>query len=460
LFCVLCFALAKLIRLREQLANSPSASSTRKNTINVVTQSVAMFWRRKYSPLATEEMEGGLKSPVKLSNWLLLRRVRAAIVAAVLLSLFGVLILQYPELHERVREYAHNATASAPAVCNCSTKEDTGTSPFLDAGTSSEPSTQWSDFAYVQYVTNPSYLCNSLMIFEALRRHNTKAELLMMYPQQWQLPAKVAADAEFETKLLVKARDEYNVRMAPIQVKTFENEKDPTWQDSYTKLLAFNQTQYKRVISIDSDGTVLDHMDELFLLPPAPVAMPRAYWMSENFFLSSQLIVIEPSEAEWKRVEYAMDHHEGHDYDMDILNKIYGKWSTVIPHRRYDLISGEFHNAKHENYLGSPNEKWHPKKVLEEAKFVHFSDWPMPKPWLEPLPGMVEKHQPECRRVSSETEELDCADREVWLGIRKDFTERRQRVCGREYDGTARPSSKRGLVDAVAGRPWYEPVFD
>ncbi|KAJ4352005.1 U1 small nuclear ribonucleoprotein C [Didymosphaeria variabile] len=420
-----------------------------------------LFWRRKYAPLATEDVEGGLKSPVKLSNWLMLRRVRTVVVATVLLLLFGVLLLQYPDLDERVREYAHNATASAPAVCNCTATGSNGNLAGNDGDTASpESSIQWSDFAYVQYVTNPSYLCNSLMIFEALRRHNTKADLLMMYPQQWQVPAKFNEGAESETKFLVKARDEFKVQMAPIQVKTFQNERDPTWQDSYTKLLAFNQTQYKRVISIDSDGTVLDHMDELFLLPSAPVAMPRAYWMPEKFFLSSQLIVIEPSEAEWKRVGYAIDHHEGHDYDMDILNKLYEKSSTVIPHRRYDMLSGEFHNAKHENYLGSPEEKWDPKGALEEAKFVHFSDWPMPKPWLEPLPGMVEKNQPACRKISTETNELDCTDREVWVGIRKDFTERRRRICGREYDAKARPPKKRALEDEVAERPWYEPVFD
>lgn len=180
------------------------------------------------------------------------------------------------------------------------------------------------------------------MIFEALRRHNTKADLLMMYPKRWKLPLTVSYDTPFEEKLLVQARDVWKVNMVPVKIKTFPNEQDPTWQDSYTKLLAFNQTQYKRVISIDSDGTLMDHMDELFLLPSAPVAMPRAYWIPERFFLSSQLIVIEPSEAEWKRVEYSMDHHEGHDYDMDILNKLYGKSSTVIPHRKYDLLSSEF----------------------------------------------------------------------------------------------------------------------
>ncbi|KAJ4299891.1 U1 small nuclear ribonucleoprotein C [Kalmusia sp. IMI 367209] len=419
-----------------------------------------MFWRHNYSPLATEDTERALKSPIQFSNWLVSRRVRTAIIASLSLLLFCLVFFQYPDIHERVRDFAYNATGSALPTCNCSTVQSSSEALVdVDSNTSLEPPIRWSDFAYVQYVTNPSYLCNSVMIFEALRRHNTKADLLMMYPQQWELPAEIGADPSFETEMLVQARDKWKVKMAPIQVRTFENQKDPTWQDSYTKLLAFNQTQYKRVISIDSDGTVQAHMDELFLLPSAPVAMPRAYWMSDKFFLSSQLIVIEPSEAEWKRVEHAIDHHEGHDYDMDILNKLYGKSSTVIPHRKYDLLSGEFQNSKHENYLGSPNQKWDSKEILEEAKFVHFSDWPMPMPWLEPLEGMLEKNQPECRKTS--TEALDCTDREIWLGLRKDFTTRRERICGKTFDAKARPpSGRRSVTHARSTRPWYEPVFE
>jgi hypothetical protein len=82
-------------------------------------------------------------------------------------------------------------------------------------------------------------------------------------------------------------------------------------------------------------------MDEPFLLPAAPVAMPRAYWL-DQFFLSSQLIVIEPSEDSWQRVQSAMEHHESHDYDIDILNKVFGTSTLVIPHRKYDLLTGEF----------------------------------------------------------------------------------------------------------------------
>jgi hypothetical protein len=166
-------------------------------------------------------------------------------------------------------------------------------------------------------------------------------------------------------------------------------------------------------------------MDELFLLPSAPVAMPRAYWEDE-YFLTSLLLVIEPSEAEWKRVEYAMEHHEVNDYDMDILNKEYGQSAIVIPHRKYSLLTSEFRSDKHESYLGNQYEKWDPKKILEEAKFIHFSDWPLPKPWLMPeaVDTTLEANQPKCKGFKGF--DYDCSDREVWFGTYKDFRERRQ----------------------------------
>lgn len=40
-------------------------------------------------------------------------------------------------------------------------------------------------------------------------------------------------------------------------VITETNSSLATWADSFTKLLAFNQTQYDRVLSLDSDATLL-----------------------------------------------------------------------------------------------------------------------------------------------------------------------------------------------------------
>jgi len=121
-------------------------------------------------------------------------------------------------------------------------------------------------------------------------------------------------------------------------------------------------------------------MDELFLLPPCPVAMPRAYWLNpDDRILSSQVLLIQPSEFEFKRVMDGMEHAGSGDYDMEIVNKLYRDSALVLPHRPYDLLTGEFRSKNHGSYMGNSEEPWDPEKILKEAKFLHFSDWPIPK---------------------------------------------------------------------------------
>ncbi|KAL4955664.1 nucleotide-diphospho-sugar transferase [Aspergillus filifer] len=228
----------------------------------------------------------------------------------------------------------------------------------------------WSRFAYTQYVTNTAYLCNSVMLFETLHRLSSKAERLMMYP-------------EGSRRLLRKARDEFGVRLVPVKVQSRDG-NDPTWAESYTKLLAFNQTQYERVLSLDSDATILQPMDELFLLPLCPVAMPRAYWLNPaDRTLSSQLLLIQPS---FRIQPY---------YDMEIDNDLYRDSVLILTHRPYDLLTGEFRSKKH-------------TAVLREAKYLHFSDWPVPKPWLHASSDVVEAEQPSCDTNSITGQEDDC----------------------------------------------------
>lgn len=166
-------------------------------------------------------------------------------------------------------------------------------------------------------------------------------------------------------------------------------------------------------------------MDELFLIPSSPVAMPRAYWLDQPF-LSSQLILIEPSHTEWQRIRDFIDRSDS-GYDMDILNTLYKDSCSVIPHKRYNLLSGEYRSEKHDKYLGSPDEPWNGTRVFEEAKFIHFSDWPVPKPWLEAGDDIMQAHEPKCKKQKTiDNEEEDCSDRNIWRGLYKDFTDRRQ----------------------------------
>ncbi|EPE25282.1 Nucleotide-diphospho-sugar transferase [Glarea lozoyensis ATCC 20868] len=332
----------------------------------------------------------------------ILRSKRVRVVATALAVVFAISCV-FRNRYE-VRQYASFSSLSVPStICV------------------KESNVDWSRFAYTQYVTDETYLCNSVMLFEILNRLGSKADRLMMYPN--------TIDLSFESsgsKLLKKAQSEYAVKLMPVEIQ-HRNDADSTWADSYTKLLAFNQTQYDRVLSLDSDSTILQHMDELFLLPPAPVAMPRAYWLKDHF-LSSQLALIQPSNNEFARVQEAILTASGGDFDMEIVNKLYGKDCMIIPHRPYTILTGEFrNNGSHRNYLGNEYETWDPETAIKEAKFLHFSDWPVPKPWYNASKSLIRDKQPVCK-MSADSGVEDCRARDLWLGFYQDFKTRRQHV--------------------------------
>ncbi|KAL1998010.1 hypothetical protein VTN02DRAFT_217 [Thermoascus thermophilus] len=284
----------------------------------------------------------------------------------------------------------------------------------------------WSRFAYVQYATNAAYLCNSVMLFEILHRLGSRADRLLLYPADY----AVDDAGSPEGQLLRKARDAYGVKLAPIEIQR-RSSSDPTWAESYTKLLAFNQTQYDRVLSLDSDSTVLQPMDELFLLPPCPVAMPRAYWLNpDDRVLSSQVVLVQPSAFEFQRVMDGVRHAGANDYDMEIVNTLYRDSALVLPHRPYDLLTGEFRSKRHRSYLGSEEEAWDPEKVVAEAKFLHFSDWPVPKPWIHADESVIESKQPTCDHNPRTGADDDCRARDLWRGFYSDFARRREEICG------------------------------
>lgn len=74
----------------------------------------------------------------------------------------------------------------------------------------------WSRFAYTQYATDGSYLCNSLMLFEALDRLGSKADRVMLYPSEF---LQSENDDSRESRLLRFARDNYRVQLKPIEIQ-------------------------------------------------------------------------------------------------------------------------------------------------------------------------------------------------------------------------------------------------
>ena len=89
-----------------------------------------------------------------------------------------------------------------------------GMGEYQDSDRKNWKGPDWSQFAYVQYVTNLPYLCNSIMLFERLHSLGCKPDRLMMYPSGFSLD-----DNSTESGLLTKARDRYKVNLKPIDVQ-------------------------------------------------------------------------------------------------------------------------------------------------------------------------------------------------------------------------------------------------
>jgi len=201
---------------------------------------------------------------------------------------------------------------------------------------------------------------------------------------------------------------------------------------SVTKFMAFSLAYYDRVIALDGEITLLQSIDELFLLPTTPMAMPRAYLSySRPWPLSSVLMVLKP---DVKAFEHFQRQLEGggndmlvraHRYDMELVNERFEDSALVLPHRPYALISGEFRRQDHTAYLGSASETWDAEEVFKEAKLVQFSDSPLPPPHFLWAPKALEEMQPDCGGRHKET----CAERRIWKGLYDDFRHRRRDVC-------------------------------
>ena len=152
--------------------------------------------------------------------------------------------------------------------------------------------------------------------------------------------------------------------------------------------------------------------------------MPRAYWLyPKKEILTSCIMLIEPSAKEFARVWARVEKAGRNDYDMEIVNDLYRDSALVLPHRPYSLLVQEYRETDHSLYLGSPEEEWDPVAAFKEAKFLHWSDWPMSKPWHPSPVQLKQQTEPKCHMKNGvET----CGERDMWRYFYREFRERRQ----------------------------------
>lgn len=210
---------------------------------------------------------------------------------------------------------------------------------------------------------------------------------------------------------------------------------DATWRESLTKFHAFGLTDYTRVLAFDSDSLVLNTMDHLFLAPLAPVAVPRAYWLPQEkdnvpeHLLGSHIMLVEPNERRYHSI--MQEALSSGDFDMEVVNHMFKDSAMILPHRRIALLSGEFRNNNHSRYLAPDvDEEWNAMGEISRSLLVHFSDWPLPKPWKPHSQSQWDAALPACAESDKGAPDRPpCADRMMWKSLYEDYAMGKAEHC-------------------------------
>ncbi|KAK0665582.1 family 8 putative glycosyltransferase [Cercophora samala] len=286
--------------------------------------------------------------------------------------------------------------------------------------------------------------------FSRLKEFGTKHELALIYPDTWDDEGKSAVSAR-RFRIVDRIRSEYpHIHLHPSPVLRLPD-NDPTWGDSITKFHAFSLVSYTRVMAFDSDTLVLNNMDHYFAAPRASLAVPRAYWLGDvrntsfsinEQILGSHVMLLEPNTRRYDRiVREAMGSGE---FDMEVVNRLFKGSAMILPHRGLALLTGEFRLKDHSRYLvgdDEDGEEWDAMGEVKRSFLVHFSDWPLPKPWMWHSSQQWRDALPSCEDGEGKRRKTrrggggggggeDCPDRVIWKGFYEEFDREKREKCG------------------------------
>ncbi|KAL0930669.1 alphan-acetylglucosamine transferase [Colletotrichum truncatum] len=311
-------------------------------------------------------------------------------------------------------------------------EQDVLKSPHLLKNESSNALAITSRFAYAQYATDINYLCNAVINFNRLERFGAQNDMVLIFPNTW------TQGKSPEAKALRKLHaDHPRIILRPLEyLRISKTKASATWADSLNKFHAFKLTEYERVMIFDSDTQVLNNLDLYFSLPKAPVAVPRAYWLNEkgtpaaDQVLSSHVMLLQPDEH--LHATLVAKSLSSGKLDMDLVNLMLKDSASILPHRRLALLTGEFRSKDHEKYLAPDSDAWDPVAEVSNAHLVHFSDWPLPKPWVPHTKEQWAAALPECDEGEEDRPGRPrCADRLMWTRFYEDYADDRKHYCKR-----------------------------
>jgi alpha-N-acetylglucosamine transferase len=197
-------------------------------------------------------------------------------------------------------------------------------------------SVDWSRFAYVLYATSSTAMCNAMMMLSELKRFGSRAKRVMIVNREF----LDEATNPKEYKSLTTFAKDYDVKLKPAGVIQVGGGSS-YWLSSFTKLLVFNETEYDRVIYMDSDAVLTrSHFDELFFLPPCKIAVPTGYWLVKDKLLREKLSEkYNPNDYGFKPLTKSQRRTKVSQFVNDHINAFVDPESEHLPIQRAEFAA-------------------------------------------------------------------------------------------------------------------------
>ncbi len=184
--------------------------------------------------------------------------------------------------------------------------------------------------SWISLLTNNEYLPGILVLNKSLEKVGTEIPLLLL------LSSNISSRVRI---ILEKNNIKYKIITNDVNNPTNVNPAH-RWYSTYSKLLAFNQTQFDKIIFLDADMLILRNIDDLFDMPHMSAVdsgsmLPRK---KELIHMNSGLIVIEPDNKLFKDMSEKIGKIEKlepegtnerpkYGSDQDFLNAYFFDWT-------------------------------------------------------------------------------------------------------------------------------------
>lgn len=196
-------------------------------------------------------------------------------------------------------------------------------------------------YTYVTLLGTDDYLVGTLCLWKSLRNVNSKYQLLVLCSQNISINV---------LNTLKSMGIQHRVLEEQIITEHKNEGEFARWSFTFDKLQVFNLVEYEKIVFLDSDMFVVKNIDHLFDAQHMSAVVADKYDQPECEELNSGLMVVVPSEREYKELISVLHSKVIKKLpmcgDQDIIRQYYNNWPNESTQKLPNQFNMYFTNIK------------------------------------------------------------------------------------------------------------------